>query len=100
MAVNFGGPWRTQAGSVREVNENSAIRTQGERIAVLEAMNEEMRASIDHLHKCVHDVKDDALRRDRTWDRRWNILIGAAGAIILISGYNMKTLLEVLSKVR
>lgn len=82
------------------MNENSSVRSLGERVAVLEAVNREMRESLDHLHDCMHGVKDEAIKNNRTWDRRWNLLIGGGTALLIVSGFSLKTLMEVLSKVK
>lgn len=81
------------------MNENSLVRSLGERVAILEAVNAEMRLSLDHLHDCMHEVKKDAIARDKIWDRRYQIGLGLVGGVLLVSGMSLGKILELLSKI-
>lgn len=83
------------------MNENSEFRHQGERIAVLEQGYKKMEESLMHLHDCMHQVKDDATKRDKVWDRRWSMGIGIIIGVCLITGsgtISLKHLIEFLTK--
>lgn len=95
------------------MNENSvvqrlgeSVQRLGERVATLEAVNTEMRLSLDHLHDCVHEVKNDVKSfkqdvsiREKIWDKRWYIGVGLVGGVLAVSGLSLGKLFELISKI-
>ncbi len=90
------------------MNESTVGKAYGERIATLESVMPAILEKLHHLDDCVDGVKDDVkgvkidnIERDKKWDRRWNIAIGAMGTMFFLSSsgtVSLKSLIELLSK--
>ncbi len=83
------------------MNESVVGKAYGERIATLESVMPHVLERLHHLDDCVDDVKKDNVARDKKWDKRWNITIGAMGTMFFLSSsgtVSLKSLIELLSK--
>jgi tetrahydromethanopterin S-methyltransferase subunit G len=80
--------------------EQSGIKHQGERLATLEASYENIVNRLNHLDKCVDEVKKESAKESALQNKRWYIVFGLLFGISVGTGLNVKTLLTLAAKIQ
>ena len=78
------------------------MESQAERLAKLEEWQRQAREEFDHIHSCVHSIKESvnkATELVKKWDTRFSLAVAFLAGLIFTSGsgpLSFKSLFEIL----